>query len=123
MHYTEILVLLCCGLGVIGYFYFVRPYSTGAVDAAVRRFWADEGYCNIEVYQFTTTEKLRYGIAVIPWSFRHSNTFSFHNPKEEKHYRKLEMVDGEGKKQTVFAEASFKGSSLIECVVLDRYNI
>ncbi len=123
MEYPEILVLLCGVLGVAFYFYFIRPNTIALIDAGIRRYWSDKGYSSIELFELTTTEKLRYGIAVVPVSVKHTGAFSYFKPKEEKYYRKLEMLDSNEKQQTVFAEATFKDSSLVNCIALDMYEI
>jgi hypothetical protein len=113
-------ILTVCAF--IMYMLYSKIQSISAVDSLLKEYYEDQDITITNISKFNFTERLKYGVPVIPFmGFYYSTCCSLFSKADESYFRKLDTTDKNDAEQIRYVEIIFSQNG-IEYNEFDTYD-
>ncbi|BAX81940.1 hypothetical protein [Labilibaculum antarcticum] len=121
MEVTGILFIIVI-IGFLIYMLYTKTQSISAVDGLLKEYYEDQNNIITNISKFSFTERLKYGVPVIPFmGFYYSTCYSLFAKVDESYFRKLDTTDKNDTEQIRYVEILFSQNG-IEYNEFDTYD-
>lgn len=91
---------------------YLKILFVNSIDEFAKEYYAEQEVIIESISKLNVTEKLKYGVPVIPFFSFYSSSYSFITQMEETYFRKIETTDKAGSEQIRYLEISFTKNGL-----------
>ncbi|MDM8160900.1 hypothetical protein QUH73_13835 [Labilibaculum sp. K2S] len=113
-------ILIVCAFLI--YMLYTKIQSINAIDGLLKEYYEDQDITITNISKFNFTERLKYGVPVIPFMRFYSSTcYSLFSKVDESYFRKLDTTNKNDAEQIRYVEIIFSQNG-IEYNEFDTYN-
>jgi hypothetical protein len=120
MEVTGILFIIVV-IGFLVYMLYSKTQSISAVDVLLKEYYEDQNITITNISKFSITERIKYGVPVIPFVGFYSTCYSLFSKVDESYFRKLDTTDSNDAEQIRYVEIIFSQNG-IEYNEFDTYD-
>jgi len=117
----EAIIIISCIVLIIGIQVYIEISDNRHLSELLKAHYTSEEMIVTGISNLSTTEKLKYGVPIIPGMFMTTGLLSYFNSTEKHYFKKLD-IEFQNTEHIIYVDVQMKNKTLIDIDEFEAYS-